>query len=301
MLVTHDIREAARLGRTITFMSAGRVVQQGTFADLVERPASPFVRQFLTAPSAAPSPELTVRASSRRARASLIAALSLARASRAGAGAQREVIRVGSKSFTESYILAEIVAQVIEQVGEARAERRWGWAAPASPTARSSPAPSTSIPSTPGTLAARHPEGPRPRRPSRRSGRASRRAGSRSAPRSGSPTPTRSRSAPTQARAPRAPDHRRPARHPELRAAFSSGFLERDDGWPGLRARYGLGLARVEVMEHALTYRAIASGQVDVMDVFSTDGQLERLRLRLLEDDRRFFPDYSAVLLARRG
>jgi osmoprotectant transport system permease protein len=53
-------------------------------------------------------------------------------------------------------------------------------------------------------------------------------------------------------------------------------------------------------MEHAVTYRAIASGQVDVMDVFSTDGQLERLRLRLLHDDRHFFPDYSAVLLARR-
>ncbi len=90
------------------------------------------------------------------------------------------------------------------------------------------------------------------------------------------------------------------ARHPELRAAFSSGFLEREDGWPGLRTRYGLTLARTEVMEHALTYRAIASGQVDVMDVFSTDGQLERLKLRLLDDDRRFFPDYSAVLLARR-
>jgi osmoprotectant transport system permease protein len=89
-------------------------------------------------------------------------------------------------------------------------------------------------------------------------------------------------------------------RHPELRAAFTSGFLEREDGWPGVRARYGIGLARVEVMEHALTYRAIASGEVDVMDVFSTDGQLERLHLRLLEDDRHFFPDYAAVLLARR-
>ncbi len=49
VLVTHDIREAARLGRTITLMTAGRVVQQGTFADLAERPASPFVTQFLTA------------------------------------------------------------------------------------------------------------------------------------------------------------------------------------------------------------------------------------------------------------
>jgi osmoprotectant transport system permease protein len=89
-------------------------------------------------------------------------------------------------------------------------------------------------------------------------------------------------------------------RHPELRAAFSSGFLEREDGWPGLRARYGLRLARVQVMEHALTYRALAAGDVDLMDVYSTDGQLERLSLRLLDDDRRFFPDYSAVLLARR-
>jgi osmoprotectant transport system permease protein len=53
-------------------------------------------------------------------------------------------------------------------------------------------------------------------------------------------------------------------------------------------------------MEHALTYRAIASGEVDVMDVFSTDGQLERLRLRILRDDRGFFPDYWAVLVARK-
>jgi osmoprotectant transport system ATP-binding protein len=49
VLVTHDIREAALLGSTITLMTAGRVVQQGTFADLVERPATPFVSQFLTA------------------------------------------------------------------------------------------------------------------------------------------------------------------------------------------------------------------------------------------------------------
>ncbi len=49
VLVTHDIREAALLGHTITLMTAGRIVQQGTFADLVERPAAPFVTQFLTA------------------------------------------------------------------------------------------------------------------------------------------------------------------------------------------------------------------------------------------------------------
>ena len=55
VMVTHDVREAARLGHTITLLTAGRVVQQGTYADLAERPASPFVTQFLTA-QAAPAP-----------------------------------------------------------------------------------------------------------------------------------------------------------------------------------------------------------------------------------------------------
>jgi osmoprotectant transport system ATP-binding protein len=54
VLVTHDIREAALLGSTITLMTAGRIVQQGAFADLVERPATPFVTQFLTAQTLAP-------------------------------------------------------------------------------------------------------------------------------------------------------------------------------------------------------------------------------------------------------
>jgi osmoprotectant transport system ATP-binding protein len=49
VLVTHDIREAALLGSTITLMTGGRVVQRGRFADLLERPAAPFVTQFLTA------------------------------------------------------------------------------------------------------------------------------------------------------------------------------------------------------------------------------------------------------------
>ena len=56
LLVTHDIREAALLGDTITLMTAGRVIQQGTFADLLERPAAPFVTQFLTAQTLAARP-----------------------------------------------------------------------------------------------------------------------------------------------------------------------------------------------------------------------------------------------------
>src|SRR5207244_4334769 len=82
---------------------------------------------------------------------------------------------------------------------------------------------------------------------------------------------------------------------------FDPGFLDRGDGWPGLQRQYGLRFAEVRAMEHALTYPALVSGRVDVIDVFSTDGQLSRLDLTLLTDDRRFFPDYTAVLLARRA
>src|SRR5262249_25415623 len=89
-------------------------------------------------------------------------------------------------------------------------------------------------------------------------------------------------------------------RHPELRAAFDSGVLERADGWPGLQRQYGLGLAEVRPRDHALTSRALAAGGVDVIDVFPPDGQLARLDLVLLTDDRHLFPAYTAVLLARR-
>ena len=225
----------------------------------------------------------------------LIAALGLA-APAAGADG---VIRVGSKSFTESYILAEVIAQVIEQVGEARAERRVGLGGTGL-TQRALESRAIDIyPEYTGTLARVILKDPALDTVEKLRARLE----------PGGLTISGSLGfANTYALAVRSEQAERLglrtigdlARHPELRAAFSSGFLERDDGWPGLRARYGLGLNRVEVMEHAVTYRAIASGQVDVMDVFSTDGQLERLRLRLLRDDRNFFPDYSAVLLARR-
>src|SRR5262249_58090376 len=75
--------------------------------------------------------------------------------------------------------------------------------------------------------------------------------------------------------------------------------LQTAAGWAGLRRHYGLALADVRSIEHALTYQALVSGAVDVIDVFSTDGQLARLDLVVLTDDQHFFPDYAAVLLVR--
>jgi osmoprotectant transport system permease protein len=86
--------------------------------------------------------------------------------------------------------------------------------------------------------------------------------------------------------------------HPELRFGFSNEFLNRADGWIGLAQAYGLS-ARPVGMEHALTYAAIHEGKLDVTDAYSTDGDLKKFDLVLLEDDRHFFPGYLAMPLVR--
>jgi osmoprotectant transport system permease protein len=89
------------------------------------------------------------------------------------------------------------------------------------------------------------------------------------------------------------------ARHPELRIGFTSEFMDRADGWPALRARYGLPQRDVRGLAHDLAYRALAAGQLDVTDLYSTDADIRRLDLRVLEDDRRVFPEYRAVFVHR--
>jgi osmoprotectant transport system permease protein len=89
------------------------------------------------------------------------------------------------------------------------------------------------------------------------------------------------------------------ARHPELRAAFTHEFLGRSDGWPGLRARYGLAFDQLRGVSHELAFEALATGQTDVIDVYTTDPHIERLGLRVLDDDRGFFPRYDAIVVYR--
>lgn len=86
-----------------------------------------------------------------------------------------------------------------------------------------------------------------------------------------------------------------------LRTGFSYEFMDRQDGYPGLAQRYQLGLnpANVNRMEHSLTYQAIAQGAVDVIDVYSTDAKIREFKLRVLEDNLHYFPSYQAVWVAR--
>lgn len=87
-------------------------------------------------------------------------------------------------------------------------------------------------------------------------------------------------------------------RHPGLVAGFASEFMARADGYPGLERRYGLELD-ARGMEAGLMYRAIASGEVDVISAYATDGRIDKLKLVVLKDDRGFFPPYQAAPLIR--
>ena len=86
---------------------------------------------------------------------------------------------------------------------------------------------------------------------------------------------------------------------PELRAGFTAEFAERPDGYPGLRRRYGFTFGDVRDLDPSLMYVAVSKGEVDVICAFATDGRIATYNLKLLADDRHFFPPYHAVPVIR--
>ncbi len=87
--------------------------------------------------------------------------------------------------------------------------------------------------------------------------------------------------------------------HPELVFGFGNEFMERADGWPGLKQRYQLPHRNVRGLDHDLAYRGIASGTLHVTDLYATDAEIAYYELRALDDDLNYFPVYNAVILHR--
>ncbi|MCL1465847.1 glycine betaine ABC transporter substrate-binding protein [Argonema galeatum] len=87
---------------------------------------------------------------------------------------------------------------------------------------------------------------------------------------------------------------------PQWRGGFGYEFLEREDGFPGLAKTYNLQFAKPpRVMDLGLMYRALIQKQVDMIAGNSTDGQIARLNLVVLKDDKQYFPPYEAVPIVR--
>ncbi len=84
-----------------------------------------------------------------------------------------------------------------------------------------------------------------------------------------------------------------------LRLGLSHEFMERGDGWPAVKAAYKLALTAAPGLDHGLAYDAVRAGKVDLIDIYSTDAKVGRYQLRVLQDDLGFFPKYDAVLLMR--
>lgn len=86
----------------------------------------------------------------------------------------------------------------------------------------------------------------------------------------------------------------------EVRAGFTREFADRQDGYVGIQALYGIQFANVVTMEPSLRYPALESGEINVVDAYSTDSEVRRYNLKVLEDDRGLFPPYQGAPLLRR-
>jgi len=87
--------------------------------------------------------------------------------------------------------------------------------------------------------------------------------------------------------------------HPRLRLGLTNEFMDRGDGWPSLRRHYGLPQEDVRGLDHDIAYRALEGGDIDAMDLYTTDAEISYYGLRALEDDLKFFPAYHALFLYR--
>jgi osmoprotectant transport system permease protein len=87
---------------------------------------------------------------------------------------------------------------------------------------------------------------------------------------------------------------------PNLQFGFTNEFMDRNDGWPGLRNKYQLPQTEVKGLDHDLAYKGLEAGSIDVIDFYSTDAEIEYYNLKVLEDDLNYFTEYKCVILYRK-
>lgn len=210
-------------------------------------------------------------------------------------GAAAEM-RVGSKRFVESYVLAEIVTQAAQAAGgNARHEQGLGGTAV---TFRAVEEGSIDVyPEYTGTIAETAVPGTKPDLASLRAALAAKGLAI-SDPIGFENTYALALTRPTAERL-GVKSLSELAKQPRLRFALSHEFVGRSDGWSGLASRYDIRAMVQTSIDHALAYEAIARGDTDVIDVYTTDAKIARFDLVVLADDRRYFPPYEAVLVYR--
>ena len=235
----------------------------------------------------------------KRAAKALGIALAIAVFAALGPGAAAETtLNVGSKRFTESYILGEILTQTAQAAGEASVVHRQGLGNTAIVLGALTQGSIDIYPEYTGTIAKEilklDAVPPLPELNAKLA-----------AIGLGVAVPLGFNN--TYALAMRADDARAKGiarlsdleSHPELKLGLSQEFIGRADGWPGLKRAYDLPYETPRGLDHGLAYEAIAQHQVDAIDIYSTDAKIDKYGLTVLADDRNYFPRYDAVLLFR--
>ncbi|MFJ8090798.1 ABC transporter permease/substrate-binding protein [Lysinibacillus sp. NPDC095746] len=86
----------------------------------------------------------------------------------------------------------------------------------------------------------------------------------------------------------------------KIKAGFTLEFNDREDGYLGIQKRYGITLSNITTMEPKLRYQAIESGNIDLLDAYSTDSEIRQYHLQVLADDLQLFPPYQGAPLLRK-
>jgi osmoprotectant transport system permease protein len=215
------------------------------------------------------------------------------------AQAQDDVLKIGSKRFTESYILGEIIRQTAMRAGT-RAEHRQGLGGTGIVFAALEAGAIDVYPEYTGTIAREILDLPGNPTLEELNRALAPRGLAVAAPLGFNNTYALAmRDGQAEALGVRSISDL--ATHPELRLGFGPEFIARPDGWPGVKKAYRLPQRTPPALDHGLAYEAIGAGRIDVMDIYSTDAKIERFDLRTLDDDRGFFPKYDAVLIYRSG
>jgi osmoprotectant transport system permease protein len=230
--------------------------------------------------------------------ATLVGLGAFAHALRVRAAVDRDCIRVASKPFTESYVLSEIVAQLIEETGETAAERKFGLGGPTLVVdALKSGDIDVDVNYT-GALShefVKHNPNATIAELRAALGPFGITLGESLGFNNTYAIAVRSETA-SRMQLAKISDLRG---HPELRGAFTPDFLNFEDGFYRLQEVYGIKLGSVKPMQHSLAYEALRSRQIDLTDAYTTDGTLSQFDLTLLEDDQNYFPKYYGVIAIR--
>ena len=205
---------------------------------------------------------------------------------------------VGSKTFTESYILAEIISQVIEDTGELEVQRKFGMGATGIMYQALLNRSVDLYPEYSGTIAEELLKAPKIRELNQIDLALSKENLTIS-PSLGFNN-TYALAVPKKyANANKLETVSDLTKTPQIRLAITHEFMERQDGFKGLVATYGLKFENIKNLSHSLAYEALAKDEADLIDVYSTDAKIQSQGLQVLRDDKEYFPNYQAVILAQ--